>query len=168
MANEFPFEAMAKALKKELKNLPRRMGVVIVRETKLNFKRQGFFSEKWPKRQKAHRGDRRRNLLIETGVLRRSIRSEARGNNIIIKSDVPYASIHNQGGTIKQKPTERQRRLFYAKYKETGDRKYMRMYLAETLTIKIPKRQFMGNSPQLTKAVNEFVERRIQKALKTD
>lgn len=63
-----------------------------------NFQREAFFNEKWARRK--FNDDDTRNVLTGTGTLRKSIISKVEGNKIIFETTVPYASIHNEGGTI--------------------------------------------------------------------
>ena len=64
-------------------------------EFDMNFKREAFFNEKW-KRRKGDT-DETRGLLVQSGTLRRSIRSQIMegGKGVEITSSVPYAKIHN-------------------------------------------------------------------------
>lgn len=66
-------------------------------EFDMNFKREAFFNEKW-KRRKGDT-DETRGLLVQSGTLRRSIRSQIMegGKGVEITSSVPYAKIHNEG-----------------------------------------------------------------------
>lgn len=66
-------------------------------EFDMNFKREAFFTEKW-KRRKGDT-DETRGLLVQSGTLRRSIRSRIMegGKGVEITSSVPYAKIHNEG-----------------------------------------------------------------------
>ncbi len=102
--NKHPFEAQARRLERLIKRLPRQIGIVILRQTKLNFRRQAFFEKKWPKRKSNSPRNQGRNLLIDTGILRNSLRSEVRGKTVTIFSDVPYATVHNQGGPTYTMP----------------------------------------------------------------
>ena len=63
-----------------------------------NFQREAFFNEKWARRK--FNDDDTRNILTGTGTLRKSIISKVEGNKIVFETTVPYASIHNEGGTI--------------------------------------------------------------------
>lgn len=73
-----------------------------------NFERKAFFDAPWPKRKRQGRG----TTLIVSGRLRRSIKSHITSKNIAFTSDAPYASIHNQGGTVPI--TRKMRRYFWA------------------------------------------------------
>lgn len=63
-----------------------------------NFQREAFFNEKWARRK--FNDDDTRNILTGTGALRKSIISKVEGNKIVFETTLPYASIHNEGGTI--------------------------------------------------------------------
>lgn len=63
-----------------------------------NFERQGFFSEKWTRRKSPTRPGGL--ILVDSGALRQSIRSEIRDSSIVFLTDHPAAAIHNEGGEI--------------------------------------------------------------------
>lgn len=65
-----------------------------------NFEREAFFNEAWMRRK--HNDDESRGLLTQSGKLRHSIKKEATTTDysVIFTSSVPYAAIHNEGGTI--------------------------------------------------------------------
>lgn len=147
-----------------------------------NFERQAFFSEKWQRRKSPIR-DEGRAILTDTGALRKSIGSRTTENSITFFTSLPYAAIHNDGGEIVV--TGRMKRFFWHKYYEaTGSfgrrkdgklRKDKRnawldteadfwMFMAlkkEGSTIKIPRRRFLGTSPEVEKAVREIVEENL-------
>ena len=143
-----------------------------------NFERQAFFSEAWERRKSPIRPGRA--ILTDTGQLRRSVRSKTTENSITFYTDLPYAAIHNEGGEIKV--TKKMKSFFWYKYyestgsfgrkKDGGKRNDKRTrqltteaefwkFMAlkkEGTTIVIPKRQFLGKSPEVEKAVKEIVE----------
>ncbi len=147
-----------------------------------NFERQAFFSEAWARRKSPSRNEGRA-ILIDTGQLRRSISSRVTENSVIFYTDLPYAAIHNDGGEIKV--TKRMKGYFWRKYYEAtgsfGYRKdgslrktkknarlsteadfYKWMALKkEGSVIKIPRRQFIGTSPEVEQAVREIIEENI-------
>ena len=143
-----------------------------------NFDRQAFFSEAWERRRSPIRPGRA--VLTDTGQLRRSVRSRTTDTSITFYTDLPYSAIHNEGGEIKV--TAKMKRFFWYKYyeatgsfgrKKNGEKrndkrtrqltteaefwKFMALK-KEGTTIKIPKRQFLGKSPEVEKAVREIVE----------
>ena len=102
-----------------------------------NFERQGFFSEKWARRKSPRRPGG--PILIDTGNLRRSVQSKVDTTSITFFSDLPYASIHNDGGEIKV----------------TAKRKVGQK-------IKIPRRRFLGTSPEVERSVREIIEEELE------
>ena len=71
--------------------------VELLDEFDKNFERGSFFGTKpWPK----SRRPGGKSPLIDSGALRRSIKGEISGNRIAFSSSLPYASIHNSGGTL--------------------------------------------------------------------
>ena len=148
-----------------------------------NFERQAFFSESWQRRSSPTR--RGGHILVGTGSLRRSITSRVTDNSIRFFSTLPYAAIHNEGGEITV--TEKMKRFFWHKHmnaagalvfcrkkngelrKDKGTRqisteaefwKWMALKKAGT-KIRIPRRQFLGASPEVEKAVTEIIEENL-------
>lgn len=147
-----------------------------------NFERQAFFSEAWARRKSPIRNEGRA-ILTDTGQLRRNIQSRTTENSIPFYTDLSYAEIHNDGGEIKV--TKRMKGYFWHKYYEaTGsfgrrkdgnlrkDKKNARLttesefwkFMAlkkEGSTMKIPRRRFLGTSPEVEQAVREIIEENI-------
>lgn len=154
-------------------------------EFDMNFKREAFFNEKW-KRRKGDT-DETRGLLVQSGTLRRSIRSQIMegGKGVEITSSVPYAKIHNEGGSITV--TRRMKGYFWIKYRQAvagiartkagkarNSRKnrqisrdaefYKAMALKKTGSrIMIPRRQFIGRHPDLEKLLDEIAMENLKK-----
>lgn len=169
-----------------IKNILRDIEIELRDEFDRNFEREAFFSEGWQRRQSPVRGDG--HLLVDTGSLRRSLGSEQSGSSVVFRSEHPAASIHNEGGEIRV--TERMKRYFWHKYYESlgsfGRRKdgtlrkdkrnshlsevadfYRAMALKKTgSTVKIPKRQFLGASPEVEKTVREIIEENIEEYIR--
>lgn len=142
-----------------------------------NFERQGFFSEAWKRRKSPLRGDG--HILLDTGDLRRSISTRSDADSVVFYSTLPYASIHNEGGEIKV--TARMKRFFWAKYYEacggfkrkkdgslskgkttvrlTTEAEFWKFMalMKEGKTIKIPRRRFLGESPEVESHVNKVI-----------
>jgi len=74
---------------------------------------------------------------------------------------VNYAKTHNEGLTVHPRVTEKMRKFAWYKYSQTKkkDPQQAKMWkgIALTkklrLTIKMPKRQFMGMNPELNKLI---------------
>ena len=148
-----------------------------------NFERQAFFSQAWARRKSPTRPGG--HILVDTGGLRRSVRSEIRENSIVFCSEHPAAAIHNEGGEIKV--TARMKRYFWHKYMSaagvlvfcrrkdgTMRRDKNTRHIADVAdfwkamalmkvgsTIKIPQRKFLGTSPEVETAVRQIIEENL-------
>lgn len=171
-----------------IKKILRDIQVELTDEFDRNFEREAFFSEAWERRKSPVRANG--HLLVDSDTLRRSIRSEIKESSIVFKSDLPYAAIHNEGGEIKV--TKRMKKFFWYKYYSTtgtfGRRKdgslrrdkrnnrltteaefWKCMALMKVgASIKIPRRQFLGKSPEVEQAVREIIEENITEYFNTD
>ena len=157
-----------------------------------NFQREAFFNEKWARRK--FNDDNTRNILTGTGALRKSILSQVEGNRIIFETTLPYASIHNEGGTItvtvgmKKHFWKMYLQIVGSKKPKNGNQPFSEVfqrtkkgklrnnkknrtlnaaaefYKAMALKpigskIVIPKRQFIGNHPELEAAIQEIANK---------
>ena len=91
--------------------------------------------------------------------------------SVVISNPVPYAAIHNEGGTIPMTPAMRAHwwKEYYAhgghvKGSTTPEKPESKKYKALALTkhnIRIPKRQFMGDSPELQALISQRIKSTI-------
>lgn len=142
------------------------IGEIAVSEFTLNFRKQGFNGNTWTKKKKPNG----KNILVGRGTLRRSIKVLKKSNeSVTVGSDVPYALIHNNGGTIKHDAksrvlrfTRKNGRLQFAKSNSkrvvAQSRSTFKAY-----TINMPKRQFIGDMPSLTKKITNFIKRKFDR-----
>ncbi len=81
---------------------------------------------------------------------------------------IPYATIHNEGGTIQVQVTEKMKKYFWAMYYKTGEERYKNMALTQktTFSIYIPKRQFIGTSYVLDNENEKISIDEIKKQIK--
>ena len=153
-----------------------------------NFERQAFFSDAWARRKSPTRPGG--TILVDTGTLRRSIRSRTTDDSITFYTDLPYAAIHNDGGEIVV--TEKMKRFFWHKYyeatgsfgrKKNGQRRndkrtrqlsteadfwrFMALKRAGT-TIRIPRRRFLGTGPEVERIVREIIEDNLNEYFSMD
>ena len=153
-----------------------------------NFERQAFFSDAWARRKSPTRPGG--TILVDTGTLRRSIRSRTTDDSITFYTDLPYAAIHNDGGEIVV--TEKMKRFFWHKYyeatgsfgrKKNGERRndkrtrqlsteadfwrFMALKRAGT-TIRIPRRRFLGTGPEVERIVREIIEDNLNEYFNMD
>ena len=147
-----------------------------------NFERQAFFSEKWQRRKSPIRNEGRA-ILTDTGGASEKYRKSDNGKQHYLLYLSALCAIHNDGGEIVV--TKRMKRFFWHKYYEAtgafGRRKdgklrkdkrnvrldteadfWMFMALKKAgSTIRIPRRRFLGTSPEVEKAVREIVEENL-------
>lgn len=166
-------------VRKIVKRILKDIQVEMEDEFDRNFERQAFFSEAWARRKSPVRNEGRA-ILTDSGRLRGSIGSRLTEDSVVFFSDLPYAGIHNEGGEIRV--TKRMKGYFWHKYYEaTGsfgrkkngtlrkDKRNVRLgteaefwrFMAlkkEGSTITIPRRQFLGTSPEVEQAVRKIVE----------
>ena len=172
---------MNKEVGKILSRILNDIRVEMTDEFDRNFERQSFFGEAWQRRRSPTRPGG--HILVNTGRLRRSIQSRTTENSITFFTNEPYAAIHNDGGEIVV--TAKMKRYFWHKYyeatgsfgrKKDGRRsndkrtlqlseeaefwKFMALKKAGT-TIRIPRRRFLGTSPEVEKAVRKIIEDNI-------
>lgn len=79
--------------------------------------------------------------MNRTGRLSGSIHSKIEGNSVVFTSDVPYAAVHNDGGTIRKRGGKG--------------------------TFKMPQRQFIGSHPKLEQAIVEIATEKIEAYVQT-
>lgn len=179
---DLPMRKLPKQLQQAIKKLPRMLGAETVKFAKENWQKQGYqgnaFTPWLPRRS----GNNRRGILLNTGRLRRSVRVvRVTADSVVIGTDVPYAAVHNEGfsGSVRVKAHTRNK---YGKtkvgtgiysVKSRNERKRTVTSVtgsstvkAHTRYIKIPKRQFLGDSPVLIQRLRRIVAAEIMKALK--
>ena len=171
-----------------IKNILRDIQVEMTDEFDRNFERQAFFSEAWQRRKSPTRPGG--HILVDTGGLRRSIRSYQTEHIIVFRTEHPAAAIHNEGGEIKV--TAKMKRFFWHKYYDTsgsfGRRKdgslrkdkrtvqlsteaefWKFMALMKVGTkIRIPRRRFLGTAPEVEQTVRQIIEENLTEFFNTD
>ncbi|MBR5599911.1 MAG: phage virion morphogenesis protein [Bacteroidaceae bacterium] len=168
-------------INKLIRNILNDIRIDLSDEFDRNFERQAFFSEVWQRRKSPTRPGG--SILVDTGRLRQSISSRTTENSITFFTNEPYAAIHNDGGEIRV--TAKMKRFFWHKYyeatgsfgrKKNGERrkdkrttqlsteaefwKFMAL-MKVGRTITIPRRRFLGTSPEVEQTVREIIEENI-------
>jgi phage gpG-like protein len=160
-----------------------------------NFERQAFFTKAWARRRSPLRPGG--HILVDTGALRKSISSRSNESSITFYSDLPYAGIHNEGGEIKVTARMKRyfRAKFYESIglakKQGGKRRTLSdggfyawtskmnlnpnaefwkamALMKEGKVIKIPKRQFLGMSPEVEEDVRCIIEDNLTSYFEND
>ncbi len=174
--NKFDISKLQRAIEKKLKHIPAKMGNIAVRHFKDSFRKKGFIDkrlERWkPTRQPNQRG----SLMLRSGALMRSIRrTRTTATSTTIQaggSHVPYAEIHNEGGTINHPGgtayfPKNEKAVFVSN--ETAKRFEYRykhkLPRTEPHQIPIPKRQYMGRSHVMNTRIKRMIKKEITKGL---
>lgn len=99
--------------------------------------------------------------LVETGALRRSLRTETTATEGTVFTEMPYAQIHNEGGKVSATQTVRSHTRKTKKGKVATVTSHTR-----TANIDMPQRQFMGESYQLDKISEDIIIKKLNKIFK--
>lgn len=169
--NNFPVLDFESVFKKLLNDLPRYVEVTAKNFFVESFHKQGFTNESFEAWEKRTQPDYRAGgaILSATGALRNSIHTiEANSNNVTIGTYAAYAKIHNEGGTITLPVTKKMKKYFWYMYKITQNEKWKWMALTkkQTLKLKFPKRQFIGDSKVLMDNLDKWFFNEIEKRIK--
>ena len=186
---------LIKSQRKEIDQLMRRqLPVKIGRMAKDHFQenfRKGCFVnnglQQWPKSKRQLSGTSSAAaqygpLLSGRNHLFSSMKYTPSDYRVKVANEVPYAAIHNEGGTVNPTVTPEMRRFAWAMfYKSSGKKKgkkgsmlsnpdaerwkALALTKKSKLTVKIPKRQFLGESAELRKSINDKIEKELSKIL---
>lgn len=136
-------KGIEEAIQRQLsRDLPKKIGNLAVRMFKENFQKESFFGRAWKEVKRRLQGakgaaGKRKILTGPTGNLGRSIQFIPRDGSVTIESDLPYSAAHNEGTTNA----------------------------GRSHNVRIPQRQFIGESPELTAAIEKKITEEIAKAL---
>lgn len=185
--------AIGKAMQR---TLPLKVGALATAHFREGMRQGGFIDgglERWPATRRQQTGTGAASqygpLLSGRSKLYGSIshRVTAPGT-VSVGTDVPYAAIHNKGGTVTVRVTPRMRRFAWAMYYKTGgDRKgkaknrtqqalseearrwrALALTRKQQLTIRIPRRQFIGPSRTLTDRIEKKMAEVLMKIVTSE
>lgn len=131
--NPWKFRKLEEKVKQSIPKMLDQVASKSIEEFVKNITDEGFFGVRWiDNRRKSH-------ILLKSGTLRSSIRVLKKGQNRrMVGSNLPYASVHNFGGTIQR----------------------------SGYSIKMPQRKFIGDSPLLNRKLNFIIMSNLKKAIK--
>ena len=122
-------------------------------------------------------------LLSSRNHLFASVKYVPGDYRVTVSNDLPYAPLHNWGGETNPTVTPRMRRFAWAMYYKNGGGKKGNKKNKETegtqasfwkglaltrkdkLKVKIPQRQFIGDSAELNDKINQRIETELTKTL---
>ena len=156
---------------------PAQAGNAAIRFINGNFRAQGWQGRTF---QKWKPNSRRGRVLVKTGHLRSATYYVTGVAKVIVRNTMPYAAIHNQGGTLNIPVTDKMRRYAWAMYyrqgggkkkggnsRQAGKWKGLALTKKTFLNIKIEQRQFAPTpsspSPVLEKAIKRNIERELKR-----
>lgn len=174
------------------RKLPVKVGRMAKDHYQDNFRKGGFVNrglQRWPATRRQQSGVASASasygpLLSGRNNLFSSIKYVPGDYRVTVSNDLPYAAIHNQGGTVSPTVTPRMRRFaWYMYYKTSGKNvkgykekkkgaaqsaspqaefwRNLALTRKQQLAVKIPRRQFIGESEELTQHINEKIEQEI-------
>ena len=164
--NIFPdFKGEQNALKKFFTSLPKVVGVIATQHFTEGFRRGGFVDktfEPWKPRKNDKPKDKGRAILVKTGSLRKAIRViESNPKRVVVGvTDIPYAKLHNEGGTITGTAQVRA----HARRQRSKNRIKSVTVKAHTrkLNIKIPARPFIKDSWVLSQRIENYITTQLK------
>jgi phage gpG-like protein len=141
----------------------------------VNFFQNSFYNQGWTDegfeawQQRANDVDPGRKILIKSAFLSNSIQVfNANKERIVFGSDAEYAEIHNNGGVVSIPITAKSRKYFWFMYMETNNSMWKALALTkkESITITIPKRQFIGESATFMRQLDTWLLNTIKTRFK--
>lgn len=179
-----PFNRLFDGFRKYHRDMPRLVAASGVKFFKQSFQRQGWVYDgnlhRWKKRNPNAKRNKGRALLVDTGKLRRSIRTIQITDQLIeVGSELDYAQIHNEGGRIiktvkvpgftrqSHKVKAHKRKLNGKTIKVPTQQRAAAKVKTHTrkLNMEIDQRQFIGESPDVIKSSERDLFRHIDKIL---
>lgn len=169
-----------------LKDLPQEVADHALNHFHMSFVNQGFTDISfipWVKRLDDLTFGFNHPIMDKTGALKGSLKIKQATMKVIeiaAGENVPYAAIHNNGGTIKIRITDKMRRFFWFVYKSLTQHyahganppehilkwKLMAITKKDHITIHVPKRQYIGHSEKLLKDVDQLIANKMVTAFK--
>lgn len=189
------FSKLTQKFSRELETFVRRTAPVIVgrlaeNHFRNNFRQGGFVDRElrpWPRTRRQQSGagtaaSQYGPLLSSREHLMLSVEHTTYDYGALVYNRVPYAPIHNWGGTTHPTVTPRMRRYAWWRYYAAGGGKkngtgktvggeeaeqWKRLALTKKkkLTVRIPQRQFLGTSARLEETIRKELENELEAQL---
>lgn len=131
----------------------------------VNFSKERFVAKNWldrsANRWQPRKKESRGSLMAKTGRLKRSVRKlKTTRNSVTIGTDVPYAQIHNEGGSINNRVNVQA----HSRVRK-GRAERVKAHTRQ-MNIRMPKRQFIGESAILLRRIERMLDKQIKEILK--
>nr|WP_314750632.1 hypothetical protein [uncultured Porphyromonas sp.] len=174
---------LTKDAEEEINNrLPRKVAVIAKRHFRDNFRLSGFMDgglHQWQRAIRQHGSStsaQYRTLTSARNHLMSSIEAVPSKASVLVFNPVAYARIHNEGGDMVSTPTvtPKMKKWFWAQYYNAGGKsggseaeKWRRIALGARgqlhIHIHMPKRQFIGESKELSDQISDEIIKAINK-----
>jgi phage gpG-like protein len=180
--SKFKFDKVLQNMKEMKATLPAVLGATGTRFFTGSFRNQGFTDSSltlWEQRKQSRR-DNGRAILVKSGTLRKAVNNSLQGATWdLVKwnvpaSEVPYASIHNNGGTVMRKARVGVVRMGLTKNFERTNRfvKAGKLHIRKDVIIgahasDIPQRQYMGDSVKLREIFRNKIDIGMKRCFRT-
>lgn len=158
------FDQLQANFKRAMSTLPAVIGNEVVNFAKERFEQQNWLDkgpEPWVKRSSKTKRNQGRNILVDSGRLKRSPRVISANTDLVgVGSDVPYARAHNDGfdGSVNIKSHQRKSRA--GKVQTVGTVK------AHVRNMKLPRRRFLGQSYEMVERLKQVAANHLIKSIK--
>lgn len=170
-------------------HMPKHAGRIAVNHFNENFEKGGFVNNglhKWKKSNRELHGGKSATSQYKTlhssrNQLLQSIRYTPGEGRVVIATNEPHAPIHNWGGTLNPTVTPKMRKFAWAKFFAAGGNNHSpsggdggggseaqfwkRLALTKKtkLTIRMPQRQFLGESKELDNKLRAKLDEELEK-----
>lgn len=188
MANDFNFDRVLQNFNRIKKTMPVRVANATKNYFVKSFTEQSFDGQTWQEVQRRISGtnankyakpaSKTRSILIQSGKLRRAVSTSLRLATfdkiefLIDGGTIPYAKIHNDGGTINKKESEKvlhfkakgtniASKKMFGTFSKANKADYGMKVKVSAHDIVIPKRQFIGNTKELRKKQMDIIVKEI-------
>ncbi len=164
--------------------MPSHAGKIAKDHFQENFRRGGFVNnglQRWPKSKRElsdgkSAAAKYKTLLSARDHLYSSIRYAPEEGKVTVFNNVKYAPVHNWGGTVSPTVTPRMRKFAWWKFYSGGGKgkpddpdarfwKNLALTKKTKLNIRVPQRQFLGESKELDEKLRNKLDSEVEKIM---
>lgn len=174
--NSKKIEKLRRVFKKNRDKMVRIMATVALDHFNDSFQNQGFTDKslkKWkPRKPITRQTAQTGNILVDSANLQNSLTiTKQQWPRAEVKAvGIPYAGIHNEGGTVRIPITPAMRGKFWRLYRDTGmpQYKWMATTKKSEFVVEIPQRQFMGDSEVMKQKMTETIREELNQKIRRE
>lgn len=178
-SNRFNFDQVKQNLERTKRELPVRLAKQAENYFTASFTKQGFDGKKWKEVNRRIPGTyeykypkskgltrRTKPILIGSGALRRAVSNSIRNATfelVELQVDLPYAQIHNQGGTINIGAHKKVIHFNGKKFSKISKATHAQKVDVGAYSVVMPKRTFMKQTNELTVMQDKTIKTAIDR-----